>query len=51
LRASCLHAVQRPVVIGQLRAQTFRVFVYATSAPLISFGFWLVVESRAVLSS
>jgi hypothetical protein len=40
-----------PVPPAQLRAQTFRVFAYATSAPLISFGFSLVVESRAVLSS
>jgi len=28
-----------------LRVQTFRVFVYATSAPLVSFGFSLVVAS------
>jgi hypothetical protein len=40
-----------PAAPTQLRAQTFRVFVYATSAPLISFGFSMVVESRAVLSS
>jgi len=40
-----------PASASQLRAQTFPVFVYATSAPPISFGFSMVVESQAVLSS